>query len=161
MSEITDPMEREARVALGATRELHAALQRMEGESGSDDAVYKQLRRLAVKANKSVVAMRRLARAEAQRAATHETLLREAFANEAIDQLGAAARTQERLRTAIERSNGDATMLERATSAQATVTAAINALCPHPWNGAPGAAVIVEMQAQSVGAHALSRRADG
>lgn len=161
MSETTDPMEREARVALSATRELHAALQRIERESESDDAVYKQLRRLAVKANKSVVAMHRLARAEAQRAAAHETLLREAFANEAIDQLGAASRTQERLRTAIERSNGDATMLERVTSAQATVTAAINALCPHSQGGATGAAVIVEMQAQSVGGHALSRRADG
>jgi hypothetical protein len=161
MSEITNPMDREARVALGATRELHAALQRMEDESGSDDAVYKQLRRLAVKANKSVVAMHRLARAEAQRAATHEALLREAFANDAINQLDAAYRTQERLRTAIERSNGDATMLERATSAQATVTAAINALCPHSQGGATGTAVIAEMQAQSVGAHALSRRADG
>ena len=44
MSETIDPIEREARIALGATRELHAALQRMERESESDDAVYKQLR---------------------------------------------------------------------------------------------------------------------
>ena len=75
--------------------------------------------------------------------------------------MGAAARTQERLRTAIERSNGDATLFERATSAQATVTAAINALCPHSQGRATGAAVIVEMRAQSVGGDALSQRADG
>ena len=96
---MVDAMDREVRAALSATRELHAELGNREREPDE----FKHLRRLAVRANKAVATMHRLARAEAQRAATHETLLRETITAEGIDREANAARLQDRLRTTVYR----------------------------------------------------------
>lgn len=138
-----DAMDREVRAALSATRELHAELGKREREPDE----YKHLRRLAVRANKAVATMHRLARAEAQRAATHEALLREAIVAEGIDRQANAARLQDRLRTTVDRLvENDSSPFDRARTAVTTIDQAIDALCPHAHAVASGTALIAEMQ---------------
>ena len=114
---MANKLTQEARAALAATRELYAELGKVEREPDE----YRHLRRLVVRANKSIAAMHRLAREERLRAAAPEAVLREAIAAEGVDRQANAARLQDRLRAAIERLNdANASPLVRARSAVAT-----------------------------------------
>ena len=89
-----DPlMDKHAKAALSATKNLHKRIQDLEDEMGETDRCYpnfKELKKLAADANKAIQAMQRHASDDAVRADVRENILREAVRDELIDRAAKA-----------------------------------------------------------------------
>lgn len=141
-----DTLDREVRVALAATRDLHAQLGTVSTWAG-DETECVRLRRLAAKANQAIVAAHRLAHQQARLAGVREAILKEEVAAEGIDRQANAARLQERMRFVMDRMDrnavGDAlTPIQRAQQAVEVADRAVASLCPHAHTVAAGAGMI-------------------
>jgi hypothetical protein len=136
-----DPlMDKHAKVALSATKNLHKRLRELEEESlrktHNDHIDFKELKKLAAGANKAIQAMQRHASDDAVRADVRENILREAVRDELIDREANAARVHDKQRAL--------SALEKANQTVAGVEASLASLCPHQLQRAPGVSVLAE-----------------
>jgi hypothetical protein len=147
-----DPlMDKHAKAALSATKNLHKRLRELEEENhGHDGHMYPTvdfpaLKKMAADANKAIQAMQRHASDDALRADVRENILREAVHDELIDREANAARVQDKQRAAFEgRDVAALSALDRANQTVASVEASIASLCPHQLQRAPGVSVLAE-----------------
>ena len=139
-------MEKHAKAALSATKNLHKRLREWEDKSAhaefNDGIDWEPLKKLAADANKAIQAMQRHASDDAVRADVRENILREAVRDELIDREANAARVLDRQRTLAETQHGGVAVFERSIASARAVEAAVGALCPHHVSMTPGAAVL-------------------
>jgi hypothetical protein len=142
-------MDKHAKVALSATKNLHKRLRELEEESlrktHNDHIDFKELKKLAAGANKAIQAMQRHASDDAVRADVRENILREAVRDELIDREANAARVHDKQRAMFEgRDSVALSALEKANQTVAGVEASLASLCPHQLQRAPGVSVLAE-----------------
>lgn len=139
-----DPlMDKHAKKALSATKNLHKRLRELEGSPSEPD--WPTLKKLAADANKAIQAMQRHASDDAVRADVRENILREAVRDELIDREANAARVADKQRAAFEGRDAAAlTAFDRANQMVAGVEASVASLCPHQLQRAVGVSILAE-----------------
>ena len=146
-------MEKHAKKALSATKNLHKRLREWEHQQDVMDTVcvdYAELKKLAADANKAIQAMQRHASDDALRADVRENILREAVRDELIDREANAARVQDKQRSLFEGRDAAAlSAFDRANQTVAAIEASVASLCPHQLQRAPGVSVLAEAAAGS------------
>ena len=140
--------------ALTATQALHDALEQLGNDNISNLSKRMlvdicSLKKLALKAHRSVLAMQRYMSADATRVQVREQLLREAIREDSMDRAANAARVLDKQRSLIQGNASDALFFERAHTAAHTVELAIAALCPHQTESTPGVRLLAQAQAQA------------
>jgi hypothetical protein len=152
-----DPlMDKYAKAALSATKNLHKRLRDLEesplvimdGEA-FPKVDYQALKKLAADANKAIQAMQRHASDDSVRADVRENILREAVRDELIDREANAARVLDRQRALLEGKGESLSAFDKASQAVASVEASVASLCPHQLQRAPGVTVLAEAAAGS------------
>ena len=145
-------MDKHAKAALSATKNLHKRLRDLEESphvvidgDPFPKVDYQALKKLAADANRAIQAMQRHASDDAVRADVRENILREAVRDELIDREANAARVHDKQRAMFEgRDSAALSALEKANHTVAGVEASLASLCTHQLQRAPGVSVLAE-----------------